>query len=93
MKTIIDDMSALKPWFDDPATEDAATTCMHYASMAVYLRMSKKPQLVAKAAMLLRDLSKTSKIPHSVIERYARGVEALHALARDERAARSRGQA
>ncbi|MBP0594566.1 hypothetical protein J8I87_33885 [Paraburkholderia sp. LEh10] len=85
MKTIIGDMSVLKPWFDDPATEEDATMCMHYASVAVYLRMSKNPQLVAKAAMLLREVSKTSKIPHSVIERYSRGVQALHALALDAR--------
>lgn len=79
MNTPIDDISALKPWFDDPETEEAAAMCMYYASMAAHLRASKKPQLVAKAAILLRDVSKASKIPHSVIERYSRGIAALRA--------------
>ncbi|MGB8421635.1 hypothetical protein [Paraburkholderia sp.] len=91
MNTILDDMSVLKPWFDDPATEEAATTCMFYANMAAYLRESKKPNLVAEAAALLRDASKSTKIPHSVIVRYSKGVEALHVLARDERAKTTAG--
>ncbi|RQS94620.1 MULTISPECIES: hypothetical protein [Burkholderia] len=86
MNTMIEDMSVMKPWFDDPATEEMAILCMQRASMAAYLRASRKPKLVAKAAALLRDASKASKIPYSVIERYSRGVEALHMLARKERA-------
>ncbi|CAE6864617.1 hypothetical protein IQ288_05065 [Burkholderia sp. R-69980] len=85
MKTIIDNMSALKPWFDDPVTEQVATVCMLFASEAAYLRESKKPELVAEAAAMLRNVSKASKIPHSVIERYSKGVEALRVLVREER--------
>lgn len=91
MNTIIDDMSVLKPWFDDPATEGAATMCMFYASMAAHFRESKKPNLVAQAAALLRDASERTKIPHSVIVRYSKGVEALQVLARNEHAKNAAG--
>lgn len=91
MNTIIDDMSVLKPWFDDPATEEAATMCMFYASMAVHLRESKKPNLVAQAAALLLDTSEHTKIPHSVIVRYSKGLEALYVLARKERTKNAAG--
>lgn len=84
MKAMTDDLSIIKPWFDDPKTHELATKCMMFASFVGVLRASGNLSAEAAASTMLKKLSETSKIPYHVLSTYADGVAALNAHAGHE---------
>lgn len=77
MKTMIDDLGVMKPWFDDPETHEVANKCMMFASFVGVIRASGNWGAEAAVSAMLKKLSESSKIPYQVLSTYADGVAAL----------------
>lgn len=77
MTSIEEGLAGLKPWWDAPETREKAILCMLIASGAGQLRAFGNAKEKAEATRTLAQLSAASKIPFSVLSRYADAAAAL----------------